>query len=502
MTERRLVPRLKSGLAGLQRRWRARPGQIRQLLDTPLFDAAWYLRRYPDLRMDPTWADPTWAAQHYLRHGAAEGRDPGPAFSTSGYWAQTQGTGLLRGPALRSENPLLHYLRLGQGIGLAALPSFAGGRPRPGAPVILFAGHQALTHVFGAEQSLLHMLERADNAGLAVEVVLPQALSPAYLAQVQARSQRVHLRPYGWRQGRLPADPASVAVLAALMDQTGAVALHQNTAVPDAPLVAARAAGLPAVVYLRELPAEDAELCARLGLTAADLRVDLLAQSDRFIANSAAVARWIDAPPGSCLTWPNSIDEGLFDLPFAPQSPLRVGLISSNVAKKGLADVLTVARLCAARFPEDPPFRFVLIGPQSADLTRLSPLPALVRHAGYAEGPHAALAQLDIVLSLSSFAESFGRTVYEALAAGRPVICYNRGTPPDLVGNAPDLAGQVVPPDDSEAVMAALINLLQGPQHLEAASQAARARARVLKQMVDAVEDRHLFTEIFVSNQR
>ncbi|UWR28354.1 glycosyltransferase (plasmid) [Sulfitobacter sp. S223] len=42
--------------------------------------------------------------------------------------------------------------------------------------------------------------------------------------------------------------------------------------------------------------------------------------------------------------------------------------------------------------------------------------------------------QADIVLSLSHVAESFGRTVLEAMAAGRPVICYDRGTPPELVG--------------------------------------------------------------------
>lgn len=478
----------KTLVNALARRWWAHPGRISRLLATPLFDALWYLRRYPDLDPD-LHLTPAEAARHYLRHGAAEGRDPGPAFSTSGYWAQVRAAGL----SLGSENPLLHYLEAGQKLGLAALPSFAGARPRTGAPVILFAGHQAQTHVFGAEHSLLHMLDRADRAGLAVEVVLPQALNPDYLAQVLARAQRVHLRPYGWRRSRHPADSASVAQLAALIAQTGVVALHQNTAVLDAPLIAARAAGLPTVVYLRELPAQDPELCARLGLTAADLRVDLLAQADRFIANSAAVARWIDAPPGACLIWPNSIEASLFDLAFHPQTPLRVGLISSNMAKKGLADFLTLARLCATRYPTNSPFCFVLIGPHSADLARLSPLPALVRQAGYAAGAGAALAQLDVVLSLSGFAESFGRTVYEALAAGRPVICYDRGTPPDLIGAADHLAGQIVPCDDPAAVLTALEKLLHADHALHAASQAARARARQIRQMADAVRDAQLY---------
>jgi hypothetical protein len=67
-----------------------------------LFDAAWYLDAYPDVaaaRIDPV--------RHYLRIGAAEGRDPGPHFSTIGY--------LERHPEVASVgiNPLLHYLEHG-----------------------------------------------------------------------------------------------------------------------------------------------------------------------------------------------------------------------------------------------------------------------------------------------------------------------------------------------------------------------------------------------------
>lgn len=94
------------------------PGQSTPLLDMPvlsdvetiqqseLFDHAWYLRRYPDVRkkgMDPL--------KHYLRYGATEGRDPGPGFSTRDY--------LRRYPdvATSGVNPLLHYVRYGIGEG-------------------------------------------------------------------------------------------------------------------------------------------------------------------------------------------------------------------------------------------------------------------------------------------------------------------------------------------------------------------------------------------------
>src|SRR5262249_39882370 len=72
------------------------------LAASPLFDADWYLRSYPDVAA--AGVDP---AIHYLSSGAAEGRDPGPRFSTQTY---------LRLPPIvagSGENPLLHYIRPG-----------------------------------------------------------------------------------------------------------------------------------------------------------------------------------------------------------------------------------------------------------------------------------------------------------------------------------------------------------------------------------------------------
>lgn len=72
------------------------------IVQSGLFDKAWYLDRYPDVRkrgVDPL--------KHYLRHGAAEGRDPGPGFSTRDYldrYADVAASGL---------NPFLHYVRYG-----------------------------------------------------------------------------------------------------------------------------------------------------------------------------------------------------------------------------------------------------------------------------------------------------------------------------------------------------------------------------------------------------
>jgi glycosyltransferase involved in cell wall biosynthesis len=437
-----------------------------------IYDDRWYMQTYHDLRA----ADADGIA-HYLSVGEAEGRDPGPGFSSSGY-RMAHGVG--------NALALAHYLETGKKAGSEPLPVFAGALPGPGpGRHLMFFGHQARARVYGAERSLLDTLDRAIAAGLTPSVVLPHVLNAGYLAQLQARAHKVHVIPMGWLCGGVAPHPATLERLTALIRQSGATEVHQNTAVMDAPLLAARAAGVPSVVHVRELPASDPRLCLDLGLSAAALRTHLAGLATRFIANSKAVADWI-GEPDRVTVLPNIVDPALAALPFAPGTPPRVALIGSLVAKKGIADFLAVARATPRRAA-----RFVLIGEGGADLDRLGRLPANVSHAGYAETPAQALEAADIVMSLSHFAESFGRTVLEALSAGRPVICYGRGTPPDLIGTSG--AGTVVPAGDTAAAARALAALLATPDRLAAASRAAHARGADLAAAAAAVPAAALF---------
>ncbi len=104
---------IRSIPAALTRMWRDR----RLVRHSGIFDGAWYREAYPDIgaaHLDPV--------THYLRHGAAEGRDPGPAFSTRGY--------LGRYPDVdeHATNPLVHFLRHGRAEGrLTTLPEVIEG---------------------------------------------------------------------------------------------------------------------------------------------------------------------------------------------------------------------------------------------------------------------------------------------------------------------------------------------------------------------------------------
>ena len=83
----------------------------RRALDE-FFDPAWYLKIYPDVAV--AGLDPR---SHYLSHGAAEGRDPGPNFSTWGYVSRYPDVTAL------GLNPLLHYIRVGRAERRAIAPA-------------------------------------------------------------------------------------------------------------------------------------------------------------------------------------------------------------------------------------------------------------------------------------------------------------------------------------------------------------------------------------------
>lgn len=82
---------------------------------------------------------------------------------------------------------------------------------------------------------------------------------------------------------------------------------------------------------------------------------------------------------------------------------------------------------------------FLLIGKETEHIKKLiikqklRILPKNIKFVGYSDEPLDCISKVNILVNFSHFAESFGRTVAEALAAIRPVICYRWGALPELV---------------------------------------------------------------------
>jgi GT2 family glycosyltransferase len=101
----RVADRIRSGRKTLDPADR----DIALILESGMFDSAWYLAENPDVAaagIDPV--------EHYARHGWKEGRDPSPSFMTRGY--------LTANPDVDAagDNPLVHYFLYGKTEGRSA----------------------------------------------------------------------------------------------------------------------------------------------------------------------------------------------------------------------------------------------------------------------------------------------------------------------------------------------------------------------------------------------
>lgn len=434
------------------------------------FDEAWYLARYPDVA-----SAGMSAARHYLHHGAIEGREPSFQFNSAHYLQQCPVASDSGWPAL------LHFLKAGERLGHNPGNPVLSGRFAhiEGARTVLVCAHAANEALLGAERSLLDVLDGFATLRVNVVVVTPSVRNSTYVAQLRDRAVAVACVPMMHWRAELTVDPHALAALVELIDQYAIDAVWANTLLLREPLAAAHKKGIAAAVHVRELPTMDAELCAAIGLPAKEIQRQVCLSCDLVLVNSLFSGRFFaDQAPISLVG--NVIDMAAFDVP-APaldDGVLRVALISSNQPKKGIGDALAIADALALVSNK---VQVLLIGPDNEHTEQIkvgqasSKVPANVCVAGYASSPQVALAQAHVVMNLSHVAESFGRTILEAMAAGRPVVAYRRGALAELIEDG--VTGFLVQPGDTDAVSNRISLLVRDGQLREQMGQRGRQRA-------------------------
>ncbi|MDQ2078335.1 glycosyltransferase family 4 protein [Marinimicrobium sp. ABcell2] len=405
------------------------------------FDSRWYRQMYQDVasaNLDPE--------IHYLRFGRHERRDPNPSFSASGYVR-------LEPSAAEAVDPLEHYLREGRKAGLLPLPEFEGLQPfRQEAPVLMVCGHQAGRELYGAERSLLDVLKSLNGLGVNLIVTLPSAVNEPYLKAIEALAWKLVILPYGWWRAGNPAIGATQKNFERLLVKYTVNAVLANTLVLHEPVLAARRLDIPVAIFVRELPAHDEALCQLLNTTPEAIANRVRELADVVVSNSSFTAKSLALPKAEVV--PNVISIERFRglaTPTERGEPFTVVMISSNLPKKGLEDFVALAwRL------QPTGIQCRLIGPENSHVAVLrqqqeaGEVPPNLLFAGYASKPEEALLQGDVVVNLSHFEESFGRTVLEAMAAARPVVAYRWGALPELVEHK--VTGCLAPLGDVEAV--------------------------------------------------
>jgi glycosyltransferase involved in cell wall biosynthesis len=404
-----------------------------------MFDAAWYLQRNPDVAesgMDPL--------DHYRNFGWKEGRAPSPWFDPRFYLRQCPGEDCQNQALLR------HYVEKGEKRGyLPSKPYVQGQKPLVDeVPNVLFCAHIAGDELFGGERSFLDVLHACSLMPVNIFVSVPSLGNASYVEKLQRFSHRIYYVPVDG--GSLAGSPDAWAVtyFKNIVQFQNIAAVYVNTLVLREPLAAARQAGVPSMLHVRESLEHDPDMCAAFRMSADAIQARVLESADVIVANSEFTAgnfRKTDAT----FVVNNIVDPALFKLhnPVDPRC-IHVAMISNNLPKKGLSDFVDLARVLA----EDTRIRMVLIGPDNAhirELKRRGNLPENIMFSGYAPSPSESLARAGIVLNLSNFEETFGRTVLEAMAAGRPVVAYNRGALPELIEHGE--TGFLVPYKDIEA---------------------------------------------------
>jgi len=133
----------------------------------------------------------------------------------------------------------------------------------------------------------------------------------------------------------------------------------------------------------------------------------------------------------------------------------------------------------AARVPE-----LVLAGKATADargwLERIEkpPLKGVVRHIGYVDpADRRALYAGARLLVLPSFDEGFGMPVLEAMSLGVPVVAANRGSLPEVIGDA----GPLVNPERPVEIANAIARLLNDEAYASSCTARGLARARTFR---------------------
>lgn len=339
-------------------------------------------------------------------------------------------------------------------------------------PTVLVCAHVVSHQLFGGERSFLDMLDALGKLDVNVIVALPTRVHTYYTELCLERSCGVAILPYEqWRDNR-EADSGVVEAFASLILNQRIDLVYANTIVLLEPLVAARQTGRVTMVHARELVDRDEGLRQQINLDSQKVVEAVTSRTDAIVANSQATQRLFDSYPNTFCV-PNIIDPDALDIDNPVGDKVRFAMASSNIPKKGLDDFAEIARRCRTLAPDA---EFVLVGPKNVHTEALmaDAEASNIVFSGYADTPASAMQKGNVILSLSEFAESFGRTVAEAQAARRPVIAYDWGAVPELISHGE--TGFLAPYRDIDIVCQYIQTICHNRDLIAELGQAGRAK--------------------------
>jgi len=469
-----------------------------------LFDEDFYLAKNEDvLNAD---IDPL---IHYVKFGGLEGRNPSAFFDGNLYLNSNPDV------KMANINPLVHYIRYGRTeqrypagatfinnnnveetdlfkkefgaklsteyeLNILNIKIKKGQQSKTkGKLSILLVGHALSEETFGGELSFLDTINALNELGYNVFVTLPNARNQKYIDRVLEKSVAIYVFEYTQWTANHSVSQATINIFLKIIVNRCIDIVHVNTIMIREPLLASRLVNIPSILHLRELISHDEHLCKIIGENPNAIIRFVKSNADYLIANSEATASCF-LTPNRLFVVPNTVDVNLFKkIPkINIGKSLRVGLISSNLPKKGIFDFIAIAKILEKKSHD---INLIFIGPLTPDIREIKKkilngeLPGNIKIIGYKNNPVLAIAEVDIVVNLSHFKESFGRTVLESMAGGRPVIVYDWGALPELVVDGH--TGYIVPFQDVGAVAERITKFNENRVELVTMGKSAQVRA-------------------------
>ncbi|MDO6578832.1 glycosyltransferase [Alteromonas stellipolaris] len=421
------------------------------------FDEEWYLLANKDVD-----AQGIGIHEHYWQSGEVEDRAPSPLFIPSAYQYCNSNHAFQKSPT---------WDALSNGWNFDKPVVAEGGLQNRAGSHIVLVGHQVTSQIFGAERSLLDMLCALGNAGYRVTLILPSAKNVDYIEKCRKLAESIQFLPLPWFRKSRKTSSKIVNYLSNFYTNNDVVAVYVNTIVMHEPLIAAKQSNIPSIVHVRELPEHDPGLMKVLGETPEECRERLFENSIFFIANSKKTEGWLNAPTRTSVVY-NKVSYPQSPTRIAPTETLNVCMVSSNIKKKGIDDFFEVASLCNTNNN----IQFNLYGPITDEVKKAQKelnIKNVTVH-GYVPDVNFAMQQNHVVLSLSWFEESFGRTVAEAMLNERVVVAYEWGAVPELIDEE---TGVLVEYKNVKGVANALKHLQKNSELLAIKAKKARISA-------------------------
>lgn len=388
---------------------------------------------------------------------------------------------------------------------------------------LLIVAHDAM--LYGAQRSLLDILMRLDRNRYEPHVVIPSAgpftvalrelgipfscgMVQRWIFFPKPMSTRAILRR-PWRRLNHPyllallswlSLPARIILLAIYIRRLRIDLVYTNTVTVLDGALAAALCGVPHIWHLREAIAGNLDLASPFPVSWVPSFI--LRWSSRVIVNSQALGESIfgGAIPLRAQVIHNGVDLERYrdampaeDLAIYPPTAKLVGICGAIHERK---DILTFVRAAARLQHRFPDVHYLIIGKEQGLYYRSvkreianSGLEKCIRFLGYRNDIPEIFARLDILVSAAK-EEPFGRTIIEAMAAGKPVVSTRSGGPREIVEDG--VSGFLVDVGDDAAMAARLSELLAQPDLLAAMGVASRQRVAErfdLNKTVSDIED-------------